>query len=113
MSYKFAVNIAGNNSALNLFPMFFEEESIKDWINDIRSEDNIFALLDWALHYYVPPSQMKLYVHIEYEDYEWDFKINLNNVREYKKWIGTDQDELQSIIDAWRRDQTLNEILED
>ena len=113
MSYKFALNIAGNNSALNLFPMFFEEETIKDWINYIRSEDNIFAFLDWALHYYVPPSQMKLYVHIENEDYEWDFKINLNNVREYKKWIGTDKDELQSIIDAWRRDQALNEILED
>ena len=113
MNYKFAVNIAGNNSALNLFPMFFEEETIKDWINDIRSEDNIFALLDWALHYYIPPSQMKLYVHIEYEDFEWDFKINLNNVREYKKWIGTDHDELQSIVDAWRRDQALNEILED
>lgn len=113
MSYKFAVNIAGNNSALNLFPMFFEEESIKDWINDIRSEDNIFALLDWALHYYIPPSQMKLYVHIEYDDNEWNFKINLNNVREYKKWIGKDHNELQSIIDAWRRDQALNEILED
>lgn len=113
MNYKFAVNIAGNNSALNLFPMFFEEETVRNWINDIRSEDNIFALLDWALHYYIAPSQMKLYVHIEYEDNEWDFKINLNNVREYKKWIGTDHDELQSIIDAWRRDQTLNEILED
>ena len=51
MNYKFAVNIAGNNGALNLFPMFFEEETIKDWINDIRSEDNIFALLDWALRH--------------------------------------------------------------
>lgn len=113
MNYKFAINIAGNNGALNLFPMFFEHETIKDWINDIRSENNIYALLDWALYSYIPPSQMKLYVHIEKDDIEWEYKINLNNVREYKKWIGTDLDELQSIIDAWRRDQALNEILED
>lgn len=112
MSYKFAVNIAGNNGALNLFPMFFEEETVRNWINDIRSEDNIFALLDWALAYYIAPSQLKLYVLITKDDMECEYKINLSNVREYKKWIGTDTDELQSIIDAWRRDQKLDEILE-
>lgn len=111
--YKFAVNIAGNNGPLNLFPMFFEEETVRNWTNDIRSESNIFALLDWSLHYSIPPSQMKLYVHIEYDDFEYDFKINLNNVREYKKWIGTDLDELQRLVDAWQRDLKLNEILKD
>lgn len=112
MSYKFAINIAGNNSPLNLFPMLFEHETIRDWSNEIRSEDNIFALLDWALAYYITPSQLKLYVLITKDDMEWEYKINLSNVREYKKWIGTDTDELQSIIDAWRRDQKLDEILE-
>jgi len=109
---RFAVNIAGNNGPLNNFPITLEYDSVREWIESTRSEDNIFAILDWAFACHVPPSYMKLYVHIEDDDNFWEFIINLNNVREYKKYISKDRNLLESLVSAWRRNLTIDEILE-
>ena len=56
---------------------------------------------------------MKLWVYIEDEDWYWEFEINLKNVREFKKYTEMEFEEINSIVEAFRREQKINEILDE
>lgn len=110
---KVALNLGGNGP-LNLFPMVYEFENTKEWTNSIREESNMIGFLDWAQTCNVYPiSKMKLWAYIEEDDWYWEFEINLKNVREFKKYTEMGFEEINSIVESFRREQKINEILDE
>lgn len=110
---KVAINLGGNGP-LNLFPMVFDFENAREWSDSIREESNMIGFLDWAQACNLYPiSKMKIWAHIEDGDWYWDFEIKLKNVREFKKYTEMEYEEICSIVEAFRREQKINEILDE
>jgi len=110
---KVALNL-GSNGPLNLFPIVYEFENAKEWTDSIREESNMLGFLDWAQTCSVYPiSKMKLWAYIEEDDWYWRFEVNLKNVREFKKYAEMSWQEIDSIVEAYRRDNKIDEILEE
>ena len=108
---KVALNLGGNGP-LNLFPMMFEFENASEWTDNIREETNMIGFLDWAQTCGVYPiSKMKLWAYIDDGDWFWEFEINLKNVREFKKYTEMGDEEIISIVEAFRREKKIDEIL--
>ena len=110
---RVALNL-GAGGPLNLFPMVYEFENAREWTDSIREESNMLGFLDWAQTCNVYPiSKMKLWAYIEDEDWFWEFEVNLKNVREFKKYTEMGFEEINSIVEAFRREQKINEILDE
>lgn len=108
---KVSLNL-GSNGPLNLFPMVYEFENVREWTDSIREESNMIGFLDWALTCNVYPiSKMKIWAYIEEGDWFWEFEVNLKNVKEFKKYTEMEFKEINSIVEAFRREQKINEIL--
>ena len=110
---RVALNLGGSNGPLNHFPMLFEFENIREWTDSIREESNMLSFLDWAVAYGVfPIRKMKLWAYIEHDEWSWEFEVNLKNVREFKKYMDMDWEEIVSIVEAYRREKKIDEILD-
>ena len=110
---RVALNLGGSNGPLNHFPMLFEFENIRGWTDSIREESNMLSFLDWAVAYGVfPIRKMKLWAYIEHDDRYWEFEVNLKNVREFKKYMDMDWGDIVSIVEAYRREKKIDEILD-
>ena len=110
---RVALNLGGSNGPLNHFPMLFEFENIREWTDSIREESNMLSFLDWAVAYGVfPIRKMKLWAYIENDAQYWEFEVNLKNVREFKKYMDMDWEEIVSIVEAYRREKKIDEILD-
>ena len=73
----------------------------------------MLSFLDWAVAYSVfPPRKMKLCAYIENDEQYWEFEVNLKNVREFKKYMDMDWEEIVSIVEAYRREKKIDEILD-
>jgi len=108
-----ALNLGGNGP-LNLFPMIFNFENAREWTDSIREESNMIGFLDWAQACSLYPiSKMKIWAYIEDDGHYWEFEVKLKNVREFKKYIDMEYEEINSIVEAFRRDQKINEILDE
>jgi len=110
---RVALNLGGSNNPLNKFPMLFEFENIREWTDNIREEESMFAFLDWAVAYNVYPiNKMCIWAYIEDGEWDWEFEIKLKNVREFRKYTEMGFEEINSIVEAFRREQKINEILD-
>ena len=110
---RVALNLGGSNGPLNHFPMLFEFENIREWTDSIREESNMLSFLDWAVAYGVfPISKMRIWAYIENDAQYWEFEVNLKNVREFKKYMDMDWEEIVSIVEAYRREKKIDEILD-
>lgn len=110
---RIALNLGGSNGPLNHFPMLFEFENIREWTDSIREESNMLSFLDWAVAYSVfPIRKMKLWAYIEHDEQYWEFEVNLKNVREFKKYMDMDWGDIVSIVEAYRREKKIDEILD-
>ena len=107
------LNIAGSNGPLNFFPMVFEFENIREWTDFIRKEENMLALVDWAHSHSVSVNNIRIYTRIDEGDLYWEFLIMLKNIREFKKYLEMGWQEIDSVVEAWRRDKKIDEILDD
>jgi hypothetical protein len=55
---------------------------------------------------------MCIWAYIEDGEWDWEFEIKLKNVREFKKYTEMEFEEINSIVEAFRREQKINEILD-
>ena len=108
-----SMNIAGSRGPLNDFPMVWEFENIREFIDFTREEESMLAFIDWAHMHSVSLPNMRLYTRIDEGDLYWEFVIMLKNVREFKKYLEMGWQEIDSIVEAYRRDKKINEILDE
>ena len=108
-----SMNIAGSRGPLNDFPMVWELDNIREFIGFIREDECMLSFLDWANTHSVSLSNMRLYTRIDEGDLYWEFVIMLKNIREFKKYLEMDWQEIESVVEAWRRDKKIDEILDD
>ena len=106
-----SMNIAGTR-VLNNFPILFEFENVREWTDFIREDGSMLAFLDWSHTSSVSVQNMRLFIRIDEGDLYWEFIINLKNVREFKKYLTIDWKEKESIVEAWRREKKINDIIE-
>ena len=110
---KVALNLGGGRP-LNNFPMVFEFDSAREWTSSMREESSILSVLDWAIAGGIYPiSKMKIWAYVDDGDWFWEFEIALKNVREFEKYAQMEWEEINSVVEAYRRDKKIDEILDE
>jgi hypothetical protein len=103
----------GGRGPVNKFPIIFDFENIREWTDLIRKEESMFAFLDWAESCSIHPlSSMNLWIRVDENDLYWEFEIKLKNIREFKKYLSMDYEEIIPIVESFRREQKINDVLE-
>jgi len=54
---------------------------------------------------------MKIWARIETDDKFWEFDIQLKNVREWKKYLEMDGEEIGALLEAHERDGKIESII--
>ena len=101
----------GNTHPLNRFPMAFEFESPRSFTDFIRQEDSMLSLLVWSFANGFSAKRMKIWARIETDDKFWEFDIQLKNVREWKKYLEMDGEEIGALLEAHERDGKIESII--
>ena len=112
MVYNVSLNIGFHGKTLNSYPVIFKTRSIRGISNTIRGELPQFA--EFAFKTYSPISQIYLYVVISYgkkSEFFKYFSIKCKNIREYKKYLNKNFEELEELITIESRERKLNDLL--
>jgi hypothetical protein len=91
--------------------MAFEFESPRSFTDFIRQEDSMLSLLAWSFANGFAAKRMKIWARIETEDKFWEFDIQLKNVREWKKYLDMDGEEIGALLEAHERDGKIESII--
>jgi len=110
------IKVALNIGSLNQVPMFWEFESIRDFIVFIR--ENSIEISSWYFQSYGTGRNIKLGIYIKEDDinnideyWEWNFIINCNNIREFKPLISLSHDDFNSLLKKHERSKKLDSFL--
>jgi hypothetical protein len=87
MKYNWSFNIGyyvkdHSQGLFSYYPIQVSDSTPKEFSSYIR--ENADILLGWAENRNIARSTMVLFVYVSDEDHEWQFRINLINVREFK-----------------------------
>jgi hypothetical protein len=109
-------NITTETESLNLKPFLDYYDSFKTFSNLLRDWCSDYVFVEWASHHYKNNKKISLCLSIieEMDDkmvYCREFKINLRNIREYKKWLSLSQEEVDNLIISMKREEKISEII--
>ena len=113
---KVSLNISSATSPMNLVPMCFEFESVREFTDFIR--ESAIDILSWTFTSYGQVSNTRLGVYIR-EDidkegyWDWSFVIKCKNIKEFKPYMKMDFNEFSSILESHERDRKIKDILYD
>jgi hypothetical protein len=105
------MNIGRKGESLNACPFFFRMETFKEFSDMLRRD--AFVLATWASDHWISKYHLYLYIHIEEDDdYEWDFHVKCENIREYKPYLKLQKEEMDQIKMENARERKINEIID-
>lgn len=103
-----------SSNILTLFPTVWEAQTHKEWIKAIR--ENPVSFLEWGHVNYIPLKSLIFYFSV-YEvvdnDHflQWEFKVPVKNIREYKKYLKLSKEEFEQEIFIHKRNSKIKQLL--